>query len=83
MKAAIMGFGTVGSGVYEVLDRNRETVRKKAGEPIEIKYILNRRDLPGSPVEELVVHEIGTILRIPKRACGGDHGRHCLQPMNT
>ena len=43
MKAAIMGFGTVGSGVYEVLDRNRETVRKKAGEPIEIKYILNRR----------------------------------------
>lgn len=49
MKAAIMGFGTVGSGVYEVLDRNRETVRKKAGEPIEIKYILNRRDLPGQP----------------------------------
>ena len=66
MKAAIMGFGTVGSGVYEVLDRNRETVRKKAGEPIEIKYILNRRDLPGSPVEELVVHEIGTILEDPE-----------------
>ena len=56
MKAAIMGFGTVGSGVYEVLDRNRETVRKKAGEPIEVKYILNRRDLPGSPVEDLVIH---------------------------
>ena len=66
MKAAIMGFGTVGSGVYEVLDRNRETVRKKAGEPIEIKYILNRRDLPGSPVEDLVVHEIGTILEDPE-----------------
>ena len=66
MKAAIMGFGTVGSGVYEVLDRNRETVRKKAGEPIEIKYILNRRDLPGSPVDELVVHEIGTILEDPE-----------------
>ena len=61
-----MGFGTVGSGVYEVLDRNRETVRKKAGEPIEIKYILNRRDLPGSPVEDLVVHEIGTILEDPE-----------------
>ena len=66
MKAAIMGFGTVGSGVYEVLDRNRETERKKAGEPIEIKYILNRRDLPGSPVEDLVVHEIGTILEDPE-----------------
>ena len=66
MKAAIMGFGTVGSGVYEVLDRNRETVRKKAGEPIEIKYILNRRDLPGSPVEDLVIHGIGTILEDPE-----------------
>lgn len=36
MKAAIMGFGTVGSGVYEVLDRNRETVRKKAGDAMLI-----------------------------------------------
>ena len=34
MKAAIMGFGTVGSGVYEVLDRNRETVRKRPGNPL-------------------------------------------------
>ena len=80
MKAAIMGFGTVGSGVYEVLDRNRETVRKKAGEPIEIKYILNRRDLPGSPVEDLVVHEIGTIL---KRGLWWRPWEARLQPMNT
>lgn len=77
MKAAIMGFGTVGSGVYEVLDRNRETVRKKAGEPIEIKYILNRRDLPGSPVEDLVVHEDRDDPGGSRNgACGGDHGRH-------
>ncbi len=38
MKAAIMGYGTIGSGVYEVLDRNCKIVEKKAGEPIEVKY---------------------------------------------
>lgn len=40
MKAAIMGYGTIGSGVYEVLDKNCKSVEKKAGEPIEVKYIL-------------------------------------------
>ncbi len=40
MKAAIMGYGTIGSGVYEVLT---ETVncREQGGEPIKVKYILD------------------------------------------
>ena len=49
MKAAIMGYGTIGSGVYEVLDKNCKSVEKKAGEPIEVKYILDLREFPGSP----------------------------------
>ena len=48
MKAAIMGYGTIGSGVYEVLDKNCKSVEKKAGEPIEVKYILDLREFPGS-----------------------------------
>ncbi len=46
MKAAIMGYGTIGSGVYEDLDRNCKIVEKKAGEPIEVKYILDLREFP-------------------------------------
>lgn len=62
MKAAIMGYGTIGSGVYEVLDRNREIVEKKAGEPIEVSYVLDLREFPGTPIEDKLVHEISKIL---------------------
>ena len=62
MKAAIMGYGTIGSGVYEVLDKNCKSVEKKAGEPIEVKYILDLREFPGSPVEKLVIHDVEQIV---------------------
>ena len=42
-KIAILGFGTVGSGVYEVLCRNAAGVSRRAGEPVEVKYILDPR----------------------------------------
>lgn len=66
MKAAIMGFGTIGSGVYEVLDRNRKIVEQKAGEPVEVKYILDVREFPGTPVENKVVHDLETIVGDPE-----------------
>lgn len=66
MKAAIMGYGTIGSGVYEVLDRNKKIVEKKAGESIEVKYILDLREFLGSPVEKLVVHDIEAIVKDPE-----------------
>ena len=54
-KIAILGFGTVGSGVYEVLRRNAASVSRRAGEPVEVKYILDPKDFTGNPVEPLVV----------------------------
>ena len=66
MKAAIMGYGTIGSGVYEVLDKNCKSVEKKAGEPIEVKYILDLREFPGSPVEKLVIHDVEQIVNDPE-----------------
>lgn len=42
LKAAILGFGTVGSGTLEVLERNADTIARNAGEAIEVKYILDR-----------------------------------------
>ena len=65
MKAAIMGYGTIGSGVYEVLDKNCKSVEKKAGEPIEVKYILDLRKFPGSPVAVSYTHlTLPTILLV-------------------
>ena len=40
-KIAIMGFGTVGSGVLEVIRRNAAAISRRAGEPVEVKYILD------------------------------------------
>ena len=48
-KIAIMGFGTVGSGVLEVCRRNAASIARRAGEPVEVKYILDVRDFSDSP----------------------------------
>lgn len=61
-KIAILGFGTVGSGVYEVLETNRDGIAKRAGKPIEVKYILDIRDFPGHPASELFTKNFDDIL---------------------
>ena len=66
VKAAILGYGTVGSGVAEVLSCNQELITKRAGNPIEVKYILDLRDFPGDPNETKVVHDIEVILQDPE-----------------
>ena len=35
---AVMGYGTVGSGVYEVLTKNKDVVSKNVGEELNVKY---------------------------------------------
>ena len=49
MKIAVMGYGTIGSGVVEVLRINKEKITKRAGEPVDVKYILDLREFPGDP----------------------------------
>lgn len=61
IKAAIMGYGTIGSGVMEVLEINRGSIAKRVGEGIEIKYVLDLRDFPGEPVQEKIVHDYKAI----------------------
>ncbi|WP_026526353.1 homoserine dehydrogenase [Butyrivibrio sp. VCD2006] len=65
-KIAVLGYGTVGSGVAEVLDVNTEYVEDSAGEKIEIKYILDLRDFPGDKHESQVVHDFDVILSDPE-----------------
>lgn len=66
MKVAVMGYGTIGSGVVEVLDINRSSITKRAGEEIDVKYILDLRDFPGDPIQEKVVHDYKTIVEDPE-----------------
>ena len=61
-KVAVLGYGTVGSGVVEILNTNAESILKKAGESIEVKSVLDLRDFPGDPVQEKIVHDIDLII---------------------
>ena len=61
MKIAVMGYGTIGSGVVEVLEINKEKIAKRAGEPIEVKYVLDLREFPGTPIENKIVHDYGVV----------------------
>ena len=63
---AILGHGVVGSGVAEVLDKNRQSIIRKAGEPVEVKYILGRHPYPDSPYGDLVVTDFSVIENDPE-----------------
>lgn len=66
IKIAVMGYGTIGSGVVEVLDTNRESIAKRAGEEIEVKYVLDLREFPGDPMEHNIVHDYNVIVNDPE-----------------
>lgn len=61
-----MGYGTIGSGVVEVLEVNKDLITERAGEPVEVKYILDLRDFPGDPYEKCIVHDVNTIVNDPE-----------------
>ena len=70
IEAAVFGFGTVGSGVVELIDKNQEQICRQVPEGIHIKYILDIREFPGSPYADRVVHDIEQILSDPEiRIC--------------
>ncbi len=63
MKVAIMGYGTIGSGVAKVLDTNREIIAERVGEPLDLKYILDLRDFPGDLHEDCLVKDYKEIAK--------------------
>ena len=66
IKIAVLGYGTIGSGVVEVLETNREHITQTAGQEIEVKYVLDLRDFPGDPIQEKIVHDFDVILNDPE-----------------
>lgn len=59
---AVMGYGTVGSGVVEVINTNGARINQRIGEELNVKYVLDLRDFPGDPVQEKIVHDFDTII---------------------
>ncbi len=62
INVAILGFGTVGSGVYEILKKSPDAIAKKAGDTLNIKYILDIRDFDDHPERELFTKDYNDIL---------------------
>ena len=63
---AIMGFGIVGSGVAEVLRMNGESIARKLGEPLNLKYILDVRDLSATPYAKQAVKDFSVLENDPE-----------------
>ena len=89
VKIAIMGHGTVGSGVVEVLTTHVSSITKRANEEIRIQYILDLRDFPDSPLADRFTKSFDVILNDPEilvvvEVMGGlhpayDYVKQCLE----
>ena len=66
INVAVLGYGTVGSGIVEVFNTNQESINKKAGNDIHVKYVLDLREFPGDPVMDILVHDYNIILNDPE-----------------
>ena len=61
-----MGFGVVGSGTVELLDKNKDVIKNRCGQEIEVKYILDLRDFPDSPYKDKLTKSFEDILNDPE-----------------
>ena len=88
VKVAILGYGTVGGGVAEILHKNGAHISQRVDNPVEVKYILTRRDYPGDPFEDKIVQDFSIIehdpeVRVVAECIGGttvalDYARRAL-----
>lgn len=67
MYVAVMGYGTVGSGVVEVFNKNHESIVKRSTQSaLDIRYILDLRDFPGDPNADKFIKDFNIILNDPE-----------------
>ena len=66
VNAAILGFGVVGSGVAEVLTKNSDSIAHRTRDLINLKYILDVREFPGSPFADKFVKDFSVIENDPE-----------------
>lgn len=78
IKVGVLGYGTVGSGVVEILHENHDLIQTRVGDEVSLKYVLDLRDFPGDPVEKVLVHDFNVIaqdseVQIVVETMGGLH----------
>ena len=66
INVAVLGYGTVGSGIVEVINTNKEVIRERVGKEIKVSYVLDLREFPGDPVSDILVHDYEIIINDPK-----------------
>jgi homoserine dehydrogenase len=66
VKVSVLGYGTVGSGVVEILEQNKDLITTRVGQEVSLKYVLDLRDFPGDPVEKVLVHDFNIIANDPE-----------------
>ena len=59
---AVLGYGTVGSGVVELFDINKEIIEKRVNDEINVKYILDIKDFKGDKFENKIIKDFDVIL---------------------
>ena len=63
---AVLGYGTVGSGVVEVINTNHALIDQRVGEELNIKYVLDLREFPGDPIQDKITHDFEDIINDPQ-----------------
>ncbi len=66
VSVGVFGYGTVGSGVVEVLSQNKDVIARRVGQEVRVKSILDLRDFPGDPFEDKIVHDVNAIIDDPE-----------------
>jgi len=62
INVAILGYGVIGSGVYRVINDNQNIVAANAGQEVRVKHVLDLREFPGMPIEDILTHDFNDIL---------------------
>ncbi|MCR5624502.1 MAG: homoserine dehydrogenase [Lachnospiraceae bacterium] len=66
INVGVLGYGTVGSGVVEILKKNADLITQKSGKEINVKYVLDLREFEGDPVQSVLVHDFEIIKNDPE-----------------
>ena len=75
---ALIGFGVVGSGVFDMVAMNEQALSSSCAQQVNVKYVLDIRDFSSHPFKEKFIKDINIILNDPEvsvvvEAMGGSH----------
>ena len=78
VKIAVIGFGNIGGGLVELVERNKQLILKDTGKEVEVKYIVDIRDFTGHPLESKIIKDFNIVLNDPEisivcEMIGGSH----------